>query len=95
MYWKQRAKQFWLKEGDKNTRFFHKFASQRKRRNLIERIKDSSGQWCETVEGVQIVIEDYFSNLFTAVAINGRLSENEIVNQVSAQENLDLISPVT
>lgn len=34
-YWKQRAKQFWLREGDCNNKYFHVAASTRKRRNLI------------------------------------------------------------
>ncbi|KAL8122746.1 hypothetical protein AgCh_010940 [Apium graveolens] len=49
-YWKQRAKQFSLREGDKNTRFFHKFASTRKRNNQIKRLKDDNGEWKETNE---------------------------------------------
>lgn len=31
MYWEQRARANWLKLSDKNTIFFHNFASQRKR----------------------------------------------------------------
>lgn len=32
-YWKQRAKLFWLKERDTNSRFFHVQASKRKKCN--------------------------------------------------------------
>lgn len=32
VYWKQRAKQYWLKDGDQNTRFFHNYASGKKKR---------------------------------------------------------------
>lgn len=35
IYWKQRSKQFWLKEEDLNTSFFHKYASQRRRTNSV------------------------------------------------------------
>ena len=35
VYWKQRARIDWLKEGDRNTRFFHLKALERKTRNRI------------------------------------------------------------
>lgn len=34
-YWKQRAKMFWLAEGDENTKFFHANASARKNRTTL------------------------------------------------------------
>lgn len=95
IYWKQRAKQFWLKVGDQNTQSFHKYASQGRKTNLIERIKDNSGQWCENLEDIQKVIEKYFSELFTTSSANGQLSQREEIKRVSKQENADLVSPVT
>jgi hypothetical protein len=40
MWWSQRAKALWLTHGDRNTKFFHQKASQRRRKNKIEAIKD-------------------------------------------------------
>ena len=43
IYWRQRAKALWLEAGDKNTKYFHQRASQRKRKNLIRGLFYSSG----------------------------------------------------
>ncbi|XP_074323748.1 uncharacterized protein LOC141660660 [Apium graveolens] len=83
VYWKQRAKQHWLREGDKNTRIFHRFASVRRKNNRIERIKDADGNWQETSEAIQRVIEGYFMDLFASSNADGRLSEREIVKQLT------------
>lgn len=40
VYWHQRSKQFWLQNGDQNTRFFHKYASTRKANNRITGLKN-------------------------------------------------------
>jgi hypothetical protein len=43
MRWKQRAKQRWYRDGDRNTPFFHAWASHRRWVNIIKRIVDGSG----------------------------------------------------
>ncbi|XP_074374257.1 uncharacterized protein LOC141714646 [Apium graveolens] len=75
--------------------FLQLYASQRRKTNSIERIKDDSGQWCETGEQIQGVIESYFSKLFTATSLNGQLSQRDEVSQISMQENVDLVLDVT
>ena len=36
--WRQKSREVWLKEGDRNTGFFHKMANAHRRRNNVERI---------------------------------------------------------
>jgi macrodomain Ter protein organizer (MatP/YcbG family) len=45
-YWKQRSHVNWLREGDRNTSFFHACATQRKK-NRIKRLQAEDGQWIE------------------------------------------------
>lgn len=48
-YWRQRAKQFWLAEGDTNSRFFHSSVRRRKQNNSISRLKGEDGSWVSRV----------------------------------------------
>ncbi|XP_019172917.1 PREDICTED: uncharacterized protein LOC109168359 [Ipomoea nil] len=43
IFWLQRSKQLWLKLGDSNTKYFHKSASARKKRNYLQRLMDQDG----------------------------------------------------
>lgn len=54
----------YLKEGDRNTSFFHTKASNRKQRNWIKGLKDDNGQWQEGLDNIEHVATKYFSSLF-------------------------------
>jgi hypothetical protein len=43
VYWRQRAKKHWYKDGDKNTKFFHASATTRKKVNRILSLEDENG----------------------------------------------------
>jgi hypothetical protein len=43
LYWRQRAKVHWLEKGDRNTRFFHQYASEWKRRSHINKLVKDDG----------------------------------------------------
>lgn len=64
LYWSQRAKQHWLKEGDSNTRYFHLSTSNRRRVNTLSKLRDAHGNWCDWDTGLPNVIADYFTDLF-------------------------------
>ncbi|XP_045085746.1 uncharacterized protein [Aegilops tauschii subsp. strangulata] len=67
-YWRQRAHVHWLKCGDRNTKFFHAAASERKRRNKIRRLKKEDGTVVEEEGAMKDVVTNYFLNLFTSHA---------------------------
>ena len=52
IYRGQRAKAHWLKERDKNTKFFHAQASERCKQNTILGIWDEQGRWCDEKESI-------------------------------------------
>ncbi|CAN1761392.1 Transposon TX1 uncharacterized 149 kDa protein [Linum perenne] len=84
-YWKQRAKQFWLKDGDKNTKFFHAMENAR-RKKRIGRLRDDNGRWVTKQEELEELAHHYFSGIFTTGGcspetvtdvIDGQLTRND------------------
>lgn len=64
IFWRQRGKNQWAKEGDRNTRFFHAKASKRKRNNSISGLFNGVGIWTEDMGEVEGIIQEYFGSLF-------------------------------
>jgi hypothetical protein len=64
--WKQRSKIRWLQEGNKNTKFFHNKASQRKRKNQVSGLQDEHGLWKMEAGEIERIVESYFTNIFTS-----------------------------
>ena len=68
IYWAQWSRISWLKHGDKNTKYFHSKASQRRRRNMIQGVKDQHNNWVEEIEDIAGVATEYFENIFKSGA---------------------------
>ncbi|CAN6583607.1 unnamed protein product [Malus baccata var. baccata] len=69
-YWKVKSRNQWLREGDKNTKFFHAQTLKRHRFNSIRGIEDARGIWHETTEGIGNTAIDYFTELFQSCKPN-------------------------
>ncbi|XP_042942913.1 uncharacterized protein LOC122277099 [Carya illinoinensis] len=63
--WWQRAKQHWFKLDDRNTKYFHMQASQRRKTNTIKAIEDPNGRTITEQIEIGAVFIGYFSSLFT------------------------------
>lgn len=84
-----------MQNGDQNTKFFHRFASARKRKNDFHRIKNQAGEWQETGEGIQGVVTSYFVELFKSTFSISKLTDREVVNQVTDEEKRELTREIT
>ena len=60
--WKQRAKMKWEVEGDKNTRFFHMYASRSKAGNVIGGIQKDGQIYTDQRRKAEI-LREYYINL--------------------------------
>lgn len=65
IHWKQRARVNWLQHGDRNTRFFHAKASQRKATNSIKGLFNARGEWYTNIDDMADIAKDYFGNMFS------------------------------
>jgi len=63
--WPQRAKENWLKYGDRNSKIFHAAATQKNRRSRISVNKDKCGQLCKTQVEIEEAFVLYFQEIFT------------------------------
>jgi hypothetical protein len=66
VYWRQRSRINWLKEGDRNTKFFHKKATWRAKKNKIERLMRQDGSMTENKEEMEDMATKFFTDLYTA-----------------------------
>ena len=61
--WRQKSREVWLKEGDRNTGFFHN-ANAHRRRNNVDRIK-INGTWLTEENGIREGIANAFRLLLS------------------------------
>ena len=94
--WHQRSKVQWLGLGDRNTKYFHTKASDRRRRNTINNIMDENGNWHDSIDGIAKVAVSYFKNLYST-SYPTRISEvlDTIPTKVTEDMNQRLIQEFT
>ena len=94
--WAQRSKVQWLCDGDKNTRFFHSKATQRRRRNYIKGLYDENGQWCTHPSRVTDTVVQFYQKLFTSYEpVDFVEILEQIPTKVTKDMNVELLKEFT
>ena len=62
--WRQKSREIWLKEGDRNTSFFHRMANTHRRRNCLNNIC-INGRKLDKEEDIKEGLVDAFQNLLS------------------------------
>ncbi|KAL3622060.1 hypothetical protein CASFOL_034256 [Castilleja foliolosa] len=95
IFWRQRAKERWIKDGDANTRYFHLTTIIHSRYNKINSISSSNNQICYDRPSIGVCFVNFYSRLFKT-DFNQNLYpfpdnlENLFVNCFSDQDILTL-----
>ncbi|KAL4352687.1 hypothetical protein GQ457_06G008940 [Hibiscus cannabinus] len=65
IYWEQRSRINWLRHGDKNTAYFHRCVSARKKQNIVKNLKNNYGVLVSDELEMVDIAESYFKELFS------------------------------
>jgi hypothetical protein len=94
--WRQRSRATWLKHGDQNTRYFHRKATWRAKKNKIRKLKKDDGSIVQTQTELENLANDYFRNMYTKdTLVAPELIEELIEQKVDQQMNDNLIREFT
>lgn len=91
-FWAQKFRAQWLKEGDKNTRFFHTIATIRKRKNSIVSITQNGHSLNEPTD-IQKAASQFFKETFTEPHKNRPIFTNLNFSRLSQNQASTLITP--
>ena len=65
MFWRQKSRDNWIQNGDRNTKFFHLTTLVKRRRNKIEGLFDSNGSWNTDASSMKKIAVSFFNDLFS------------------------------
>lgn len=88
---RQRSRVDWLREGDRNTKFFHARAAARRRANKISSLLRDDGSSCDSQGEIKGMVLEFYDKLFTSEPCDMiDVVLDSIPRKVSSEMNSDL-----
>ena len=81
----------YLKDGDRNTHFFHSRATQRRRRNLITGIKDQANTWCTKPDQISATFLAYYQQLFSSSNLAASVADLDTIPQIVTEDMNEIL----
>jgi hypothetical protein len=63
MMWLQRSHISWLQEGDRNTKYFHRKATAKAKKNRVKRLRKDDGQVTQDKKEMEHMVTNFFKAL--------------------------------
>ncbi|XP_057248270.1 uncharacterized protein LOC130590237 [Beta vulgaris subsp. vulgaris] len=94
IYWAQQSRITWLKAGDKNTKFFHAIASNKRRKDMILSL-EVDGSKISKPDQIKKEARNYFKKIFQEEHENRPTLDNLQFNRLSQNQANNLTAPFT
>lgn len=97
LLWFQKSRLEAIRDGDRNTRYFHLSTLIRRRRNRIETLKDESDNWIQEDTQVKALVFKYWSELFQEEqgAVHGSRLLLGCFPDISSEDRAQISRPFT
>ncbi|RVW35851.1 Transposon TX1 uncharacterized 149 kDa protein [Vitis vinifera] len=95
IHWRQKAKVKWVKEGDCNSKFYHKVANGRRNRKYIKELENERGLVLKNAESITEDILHYFEKFYSNPTGESWGVEGLDWSPISEESALRLDSPFT
>ena len=98
-FWRQKSRERWLAEGDRNTKFFHNSTLYNRAKNIITHIKNQQGISTEKPKEIAETFINYFQDMLNNIKGSNYVAQSNhlkvIPKIVTQEDNKYLSKPIT